>query len=634
MESAPLPTPWARHDAWLVAGLAALCALLYLPLLGDYPLDNRGEPREGLMTQEILARGDWLLPRANGTRWPEKPVLFPWLAALSSLAFGGRVDEWSLRFPSAVLGGLGVVLAYLLGRRLGGRREAGLSAFVLAVAVSWISLARRARIDMSLAVLIEAAMYCLLRAYQSSRRRGVWGIVAGGLLGLATLAKGPIGVVFPVGALLGWLGLRALLDRPPAHAVADTAGAAPAGPKMDGLSLALQREARVFWEMRPVSAGALFVLVAGAWYLPAALAGGPEFRYVNLWKENIGMPLGLEEGGGHQHPFWWYLPYLLFVFLPWSLFLPAALASSASRALRRPTAEELFPLAWALIFFSGLSVAAGKRPDYLVILFPALALLVGRWLFRALSAPERHRWSLQFPIACLGLALLVGSLGLASLERLPVPLGTRDARVFGLDALAFPARKNGLDTLLDYRAPLLTLGLCLAVVSAACLLLLRRGRAAPAAGTFALTALAGAFAGAFYFFPAARENTTLKPFAHAVRSYLGPEDGSSEIALLSGFTFALPFYLQRRLPPLSPEPDRVGARSVLEYFAAPTGKRRFCILTQPRYDEFKRELGTGLECLAKSDVETEQGRYLLLGPAGTKPLSAAGGGGVLERPGR
>ena len=51
-------TPASRH----VALLLLLCAALYVPYLGNTPFFDKGEPREAIMVQDIIQRGDWLLP--------------------------------------------------------------------------------------------------------------------------------------------------------------------------------------------------------------------------------------------------------------------------------------------------------------------------------------------------------------------------------------------------------------------------------------------------------------------------------------------------------------------------------------------------------------------------------------------
>ncbi|MBI5369205.1 MAG: glycosyltransferase family 39 protein, partial [Planctomycetes bacterium] len=603
----PPPARWERADgAWLL-GLAALCALLYLTGLSGQPMDNRGEPREGVLAQEILRSGDWLLPRPNGTRWPEKPLLFPWLCALSSLALGGDVTEFAIRLPSALMATLGVFVVYLLGRRLGmGRGGAGAAALLLAGAVTWISLGRRARIDMTLAVLIELALYALLRAYQDPARRGAWGLAAAIPLALATLAKGPMGVAFPLASLAAWFGLRALLDRTPA-APSPASSESPMP-----FAAALRREGAVFLAMRPCSAALAFLLLIGAWYLPASLEGGPEFRYVNLFKENIGMLLGLEEGGGHEHPVWWYLPYLFLTFLPGSIWLLPALADAARRARATPAPEVLFAPAWALACFGGLSAASGKRPDYLVLLLPALALLTGDWLARAVAAPTVHRRGLALPLFVLGLAAFVGVAAAAFTQRIePGPKGY-DLLFFGLDALPVRSRKTGVGALLDaHRGALVVAFAALGVVGLAAARFFARGRPRPALALAGGAAGAALLAGALVFYPEARNSLTIEPFVREVATYVDPDPAAFDLLHCENFTYAIPFFLDRRVPPITQANTRYWLRA---------GGRRFVVMTDETYAGLRADLGPETAVLLECATAVDQGRYLLLGPPGTHPV--------------
>src|SRR6185436_4916755 len=60
--------------------LVLLLALLLAWPLATPPIGHHAEAREGLVVQDILAHGHWILPRRNG-ELPSKPPLFHWIAA-------------------------------------------------------------------------------------------------------------------------------------------------------------------------------------------------------------------------------------------------------------------------------------------------------------------------------------------------------------------------------------------------------------------------------------------------------------------------------------------------------------------------------------------------------------------------
>lgn len=113
-----------------------LCVTLYLWHLGQIPFYDRGEPREGIVVTEMNTSGNWILPKVNGEYIPFKPPLFHWMGVIAARLFGG-VNEFSLRFPSALLGILGIFLTYFAGACLWDERAGLIAGLVLASNVQW-----------------------------------------------------------------------------------------------------------------------------------------------------------------------------------------------------------------------------------------------------------------------------------------------------------------------------------------------------------------------------------------------------------------------------------------------------------------------------------------------------------------
>lgn len=97
----------------------ALFLLVYLFPLGARELLIPDETRYGEIPREMIASGDWVVPRLNGLRYFEKPVFGYWAQAASILIFGE--NSFALRLPSALAVGLSALLIYLLVLRGGGR---------------------------------------------------------------------------------------------------------------------------------------------------------------------------------------------------------------------------------------------------------------------------------------------------------------------------------------------------------------------------------------------------------------------------------------------------------------------------------------------------------------------------------
>ena len=105
----------------------------------------------------------------------------------------------------------------------------------------------------------------------------------------------------------------------------------------------------------------------------------------------------------HPGPPWFYLPWLVLLLLPWSLFLPAAIGSlrfwrwerwrpgidaAEARAVRQ------LPLVlglWLTVMVAFFSAAATKLPGYILPALPAGALLVALWWLPLVPAPGAGR---------------------------------------------------------------------------------------------------------------------------------------------------------------------------------------------------------------------------------------------------
>src|SRR3989304_6449312 len=98
-----MPLSWLITHRYLA--LAALCLALYASGNGRTPLWDRDEPRYCQATREMLATGDYIVPRFNGQERFNKPILIYWLVCGSrgTLSGGGIAD----RLPSGFAGGLG-----------------------------------------------------------------------------------------------------------------------------------------------------------------------------------------------------------------------------------------------------------------------------------------------------------------------------------------------------------------------------------------------------------------------------------------------------------------------------------------------------------------------------------------------
>jgi 4-amino-4-deoxy-L-arabinose transferase-like glycosyltransferase len=326
-----------------VALISALCFSLYFSGLGRVPFYVKGEPREGTVVWAMYDTGDWILPLRNGETVPSKPPLFHWLGALVSRSFG-TVDEFTVRLPSAFLGTAGVLLTYWAGAFFWNPAVGLVAALILATSFEWWLAAVSARVDMTLTFFLLCFFVYFYLSYRSGGGKRD-SIVLGFLLGLAILAKGPLGLVLPCATVL----------------------------------LFLWRERDLSFVAKRLHPFILLVIagaVAGSWYGLALLHGGSSFLDRVIY-ENFDSAIGI---ASHRKPFYYFVPGLFQGMLPWSVFLPSVALFLYHYRDRIRQAGLLYPLVWFGVVFVFFSAAVGKRTVYILPLYPAAALIFGVWL--------------------------------------------------------------------------------------------------------------------------------------------------------------------------------------------------------------------------------------------------------------
>ncbi len=345
---------------------ALLAAALAWPVSSP-PISTHGEAREGLVIQDIVENGRWVLPHRNG-ELPSKPPLFHWIAA--GIASVAGVSDVTVRLPSALAAWVMALATFALGVHLGGRLVGWLAVGALAGTHGFWTAASEARVDMVFAAAVTVA---LVAFFFWHRARGRWARAACYVaVGAAVLAKGPAGAVLP-GVIIVAFVLRE-------HARRGGGGA-----------LAVWSDVRALWSW-PLAL--LVVTVDLGWYALAYRAGGDEFLAVQLMHENVQRFAGRGVFGMHGgRPVLAMALELVTDLAPWNLVLPWA-AFQWTRG-RREDEGGRFLHAWWLAILAVFTLAYGKRSIYLLPLYPAIALLAGRALAAALvkvPAEASHLW--------------------------------------------------------------------------------------------------------------------------------------------------------------------------------------------------------------------------------------------------
>ena len=272
----------------------ALGAILYLPGLGREVLRHPLEAKYALAAREMLGGGPWLVAHLFGEIYPDKPPLYFWAVAGVVEIRGGRLDEVAARLPAVAGALLTLALTLLLGETLFGRRAGLAAATVLATSGLFFWYARQGHPDQLLTAGVTLACLALWRSFGAAggARRTAWIALAYTAMALAVLSKGLLGLVLPLLAAALYLILTG-----PLRAVPGRLG---------------------LWPGLPV-----FALIVLSWYGPAVARYGSGYLRETIVHHQIER---YARSFVHHGPWYYYVPEFTAGFLPWSLFVPGAIA--------------------------------------------------------------------------------------------------------------------------------------------------------------------------------------------------------------------------------------------------------------------------------------------------------------------
>lgn len=377
--------------------IVLLLALLTLNRLGAADVCGGSEAAMAVYVQQMIQHKQLLFPLDNCTIPMYKPPLYHWTAtALAFLFYQRTATPFLLRLPSAVYAIGGAILTMVFAANVMSRSAAILSGLILCGSYQYVSQARIGLVDMTLTFFETLALYAFfgwftLAGWDTAvrSRRTFLHYICAIAMGLAVLAKGPVGSILPglaIGVFLlqekSWAALRELFK---------------AGPCLTGAA------------------------IASSWYL--ACLAGHRFNFLSLQigSENLGRFFG---SLGTMAP-WYYLQPLFLNSLPLSLFVPFAVISALRRG--RPTTVLSVSTSASSTFLSqaGLGArflaifwcctvaffefASYKRRAYLLPLWPASALLLAWWLLDCVVPRLGHALGTLSYRAAVALCLLLAA---------------------------------------------------------------------------------------------------------------------------------------------------------------------------------------------------------------------------------
>jgi len=335
-----------RPETWLILVLLLLGYFLFYHNMGDRYIWSPDEDEYALVNREMVEDGHWIYPTANGKPYSIKPPLFNWIGSFFSL-LNGEVTEFTSRLPSTLAAMAGVIAIFFHGQMLFGRRAGFLSAVVLATSPLYIEFARWIQINMISTMLLSVTLAFFYWGYTNERKRKTAYLLMYVPMGLGTLNMGPVNVVMPAIVI--------------------------------GLYLLAMRDFRHILRLRLIWGTVIYLLIVAPWYVTVSLGEG--------YAEGLLVTTNFTRYFGHfshARPFYYYFTTTPPYFLPWILYLPGAVYLYFFHQTGKDDRRKLlFPLIWAAGLFIFFSISRTKRSEYLLPIFPAMALMVGYLFDRA-----------------------------------------------------------------------------------------------------------------------------------------------------------------------------------------------------------------------------------------------------------
>lgn len=348
--------PSTRHLSWM---------LLFLPVLwwthlGYRPLMYPDEGRYAEIAREMLVRGDFITPHLNAIEYFEKPPLHYWMTAFAYQLFG--ITPWAARFWPACSGLLLIFLTALMAKTVSKPPAAHYAALILATSPLFFFCGHFNSTDMGLTLFTTATIYAMLQM-KRHKKNHLWALSAWVTMACATLTKGIIGFLLPLGAL--------------------------------AIDAYRQRTVRETLKALHITTGLVaFLALTLPWFVVMARRH-PDFIYFFFIHEHV--LRYLHAAAGHSQPLWQFLGVCALTLLPWTPLLcqPYDLQWCHRNSLL---------ITWCLVVLAFFGLSHSQLVSYILPIFPATALIIAHHLTKA--SQRSIQWSLLSSTGCIALILL------------------------------------------------------------------------------------------------------------------------------------------------------------------------------------------------------------------------------------
>ncbi len=311
------------------------------------------------MSFEMIEQGNFLTFTDRYANYLDKPPLVFWLVSTSYRLFG--ISNWSFKLPSLLFALLGIYSTFRLARLYYTLSIARLAALILATTQAMFLITNDCRTDTLLLGAVAFSLWQLGAYLKDNKIPNLLGAFFG--IGLAMLAKGPIGLVMPVLAFGPHLLLKSWRDI-----------------------------FRWQWLLGLLVTGLVITPMCIGLYIqydsnPEVVVNGQKGvsgLYFYFWKQSFGRITGESEWQDDSDAFF-FVHTFGWAFLPWTLFALAAILNRIWVLIKwgPKRLEEVVSLAGFVLPWIAFSLSRYKLPHYIFVFFPLAAILTAQYIVKS-----------------------------------------------------------------------------------------------------------------------------------------------------------------------------------------------------------------------------------------------------------
>lgn len=378
-----------------IIGLCLLFYFIFFHDIGTYSLMDVDETRYVAMARDMFHSKDFMTLYLNGEYFFEKPPLYFWQECLS-FALWGKVNEWTARFPVALLGFGFSMVVYFISKHWVNRRFGVFTSLILATSLEFIMLAKYAILDIVLTFYIGLALVSYFSVYfckEKNKKYYWWAFYL--FSGLAVMAKGIPGIAIPFGTVFF-------------------------------TSIMAKKFKEIFKPVFLIPGMILFLLIVLPWHIAMFKLHDPLFFNEYIVKHHLHRFLNTANNEiGRKQPFYYYFVVVLWGFIPWIFSMIAVFIDKIKNWKKLHYKEKIekfnfdsldnvhkaLALCWVTVFWIMLffSSSSTKLATYILPIYYPLAVITGL-MWKDYVDKKKHEKPINISVKIFGWFCLIGGI--------------------------------------------------------------------------------------------------------------------------------------------------------------------------------------------------------------------------------